>query len=140
MIPVALGAMSQEEYLNRYSQLEPAARFVNQRLPKRAKLLLLEETRGFDFNRPYVWGNPGHHALIPWDEFKTPEEMTRWLAEHGFTHVLLNLRWMRPGWGSSPWEATVNRAIQAGLLRPVFDDPERKVVIFEIEEARGSSP
>jgi hypothetical protein len=131
MIPVAFGAESPQAYLARSPfELVPAYRFINHELPRNAKILLIEETRGFYLDREYMWGNPGHHTLIPWNDFHTPRRMADWLRGHGFTHLLLNSRWMRKGWGSAPWEALIRRAAETGVLRPAFS--ERGVAVYEI--------
>jgi hypothetical protein len=135
MIPVALGVASPQDYLSKTFQLEPAVRWVNETLPPDAKILLLEETRGFYFDRAYMWGNPGHHTLIPWDSFDTPEKMADWLRDKGFTHVLLNFLWMRKGWGSSPWENVVLRGVRSGALKPVLEKPT--FAVFEIRGGKG---
>jgi hypothetical protein len=120
MLPVALGQVTPEEFLYRSSELYPACRFVNTELPPSTKVLMIEETRGYYLDRDYMWGNPGHHTLIPWDSFKTPQQLTQWLESHGFTHVLINSRFMRRNWGSSPWERLILEAIKERVWRPVF--------------------
>ncbi|MBW3622084.1 MAG: phospholipid carrier-dependent glycosyltransferase [Armatimonadetes bacterium] len=130
MIPVALGMASPEQYLSSRSELYPAYRYVNENLPEDAKILLIEETRGFYLDREYLWGNPGHHTLIPWESFRTPEEMAAWLRRNGFTHLLLNRRWIRPEWGESPFGALILKGAETGALGHVFG--ERGVEVYEI--------
>ncbi|HEY3282596.1 MAG TPA: hypothetical protein VGN26_10010 [Armatimonadota bacterium] len=119
---VAFGAETRDDYLSRHLDLWPAARFINEQIPRSAEVLLFEETRGFYLDRGYLWANPGHSTLIPYDTFRTPAEMVEWFRARGYTHALMNARNARRGWGSSPWERLLVEAVREGRLQQVFSE------------------
>jgi 4-amino-4-deoxy-L-arabinose transferase-like glycosyltransferase len=117
---VAWGGESADTYLTRREPVYVLSKRINQTLPKDAKLLMLQETRGYYLDRPYQWGNPSQNALIAWDTFTTPRQMDAALRAQGITHVLVN-------WGATPpeidrehWPPLARAAIDRGLWTTVF--------------------
>ncbi|MGQ9523332.1 MAG: glycosyltransferase family 39 protein [Armatimonadota bacterium] len=133
-LPVVLGAKSAPEYLQRSLDVYPAQQWINRNTPRSARVLLYDETRGFYLDRAYFWANPGHHTLIPYESFRTPSDMVRWLADRGFTHALVNKRWRSPGWGTSGWSKLFVDAVGQGQLVPVYSD--RCVDVYQIRPDR----
>ncbi|MCS7064961.1 MAG: glycosyltransferase family 39 protein, partial [Fimbriimonadales bacterium] len=66
-VPLAL--RDREAYLERRLQIYPAVRFLNTQTSADKGVILLDETRGYYLDRRYLWGNPGHHRLIPYERF-----------------------------------------------------------------------
>lgn len=88
----AMGLESRDDYLTSPMMFEsyPAISFINDTLPASAKVVLFDETRGFYLDREYMWGNPGHHEMIPWARLKTGGDMVRYFIGIGYTHALVN--------------------------------------------------
>jgi hypothetical protein len=61
-------------------------------LPPDAKIALYDEVFGFLLDRSYMWANPGHSTLIPYDSMETGSDLVDGLAEMGFTHAFVNLQ------------------------------------------------
>ena len=91
-VPFALGLESEEGFYSRLVDNNPykAAKFVDESLPKNAKLLLFTEQRGFYFNRDYVWGQPYSQGYIYYYDISEPARLYDRLKEKGITHVMLN--------------------------------------------------
>ena len=87
---VIIGSVSQEDYLSKTLDVYDAERYVNDNLPEDAKVVLLDEVRGFYLDREYIWGNPGHHEMIPWSSFKSGADMVRYFMDHGYTNAIIN--------------------------------------------------
>ncbi len=128
MVPLAL--RDREAYLERRLQIYPAIRYLNTQTPPDAGVILLDETRGYYLDRRYLWGNAGHHRLIPYEQFRTAGELTDWLRQHGFRYVLINTRFTPRG-TSEPWRRLYMDAIAEGRLQPVF--AERGVEVYALE-------
>jgi hypothetical protein len=119
-LPVVLGAEPAEQYLSRTLEVYPAERWINEHTPRDAKVLLFEETRGFYLDRQYMWANPGHHTLIPYERFRTPGDMLAYFRAHGFSYILLNRMWTAPTWGSSGWSRLLSQAMGGPMLPLVY--------------------
>ncbi|MCG9894915.1 MAG: hypothetical protein MH204_05525, partial [Fimbriimonadaceae bacterium] len=61
-------------------------------LPPDAKIALYDEVFGFLLDRSYMWANPGHSTLIPYDSMESGSDLVDGLAEMGFTHAFVNLQ------------------------------------------------
>jgi hypothetical protein len=90
------GVTTAEEYLSDSLDVYDAESFINSELPQNARVVLFDETRGFYLNREYIWGNPQHHAMIPWSTFHNGAEMVDWFAKNGYTHFLVNWKFAGP--------------------------------------------
>ncbi len=88
---VVLGRESREEYLMPRVPLYDASRAINGLGPS-AKLALYDEVFGFLLDVPYVWANPGHSTLIPYDEMQNGADYAQGMRALGFTHVYFNPR------------------------------------------------
>ncbi|MCS7301231.1 MAG: hypothetical protein NZ556_06725 [Fimbriimonadales bacterium] len=125
VLPLAL--QDRDAYLNRRLQIYPAIRFLNAQPDPNAGVILLDETRGYYLNRPYLWGNAGHHRLIPYDTMRTGAELTQWMMQHGYRYLLIN-RQFTPQGEPEPWRALYYEAIREGLLQLAF--AERGVEVY----------
>jgi hypothetical protein len=127
LLPLAL--RDRDAYLERRLQIYPAIRFLNRETPADAGVILLDETRGYYLNRPYMWGNAGHHRLIPYERFQSWRELIEWLRRAGYRYVLINTRFAPQG-TPERWRALYYDAIQHGGLQQVFET--RGVVIYTL--------
>lgn len=128
-VPIAL--QDREAYLQRRLQIYPAVRFLNQQTPESAGVLLLDETRGYYLNRPYMWANAGHHRLIPYDTMQTPSQLIGWMRAHNYRYVLYNQQF-RPGGEPEHWRQLYEQAIAEGLLALRFE--ARGVEVYEVAQ------
>jgi hypothetical protein len=129
LLPLAMH--NRDAYLERRLQIYPAIRFLNSETPTDAGVILLDETRGYYLNRPYMWGNAGHHRLIPYERFQSWRELMDWLRRAGYRYVLINTRFTPQG-TPEPWRALYEDAIQHGGLQPVF--AARGVVVYTLSD------
>ncbi|MCX7798795.1 MAG: hypothetical protein N2109_00450 [Fimbriimonadales bacterium] len=88
-IPVVLGAVSRQDYLAATVPFARPARDINE-VVGQGKVALYDEVFGFLLDVPYVWANPGHSTLIPYDELRDGGEFVEALRRMGFTHVYAN--------------------------------------------------
>jgi hypothetical protein len=101
---VVFGMIPTEDYLRMMCPVYEPSMALNRQVPADGKIILYGEPRGFYLDRPYLWGDPGHHRMIPYDELTTPEALVKHLSAMGVTHVLINQS-------------------QAGLFQPTTNPP-----------------
>jgi len=89
-VATATGVIPREQYLSLLCQVYDASMAVNRAAPPDGKVILFGEPRGYYIDRDYLWGDPGHHRLIPYDTLTTPRALVTHFREMGITHVLLN--------------------------------------------------
>ncbi len=68
-----------------------AAEWINQHVPERAGVILYEDVLGFYLDREYLWGNGEHSSYIPYESFRSGEDLTQWLIAHNIGYALFNL-------------------------------------------------
>jgi 4-amino-4-deoxy-L-arabinose transferase-like glycosyltransferase len=130
LLPLAL--RDRDAYLDRRLQIYPAVRFLNTQTPPNAGVILLDETRGYYLERRYLWGNAGHHRLIPYDQMRTGDDLAQWMAANGYTYLLIN-RQFTPQGTPEAWRALYYGAIAQGRLQLVF--AQRMVEVYKISDA-----
>jgi hypothetical protein len=124
-IPVGLGIEKPNDYLAGRFDVYRASEFVNENLPKHAKIALFGETRGFYLDRDYLWADPGHNALIPYRSMGSdPGRLLDWLESQCINYVLVNHA--NPG-----HVMLIDRAI-GGRLEEIYSDPARTISIYRI--------
>jgi hypothetical protein len=128
VLPLAL--RDRDAYLDRRLQIYPAVRFLNQQTPPNAGVILLDETRGYYLQRRYLWGNAGHHRLIPYDSMQSGDDLARWMAANGYTYLLIN-RQFTPQGTPEAWRALYYDAIAHGRLQLVF--AQRMVEVYALQ-------
>lgn len=84
------GMVDREQYLSSLCEVYEPSLQLNRLVPTGGKAILYGEPRGFYLDCPYMWGDPGHHRLIPYERLTTPQALVAHLRGLGFTHVLLN--------------------------------------------------
>ena len=133
----ASGLADPEAYLTRTLDIYPACEYVNNELPPTTRLLLIGETRGFYCHRDYLWGDAMNNTLIPYDQFRDPRDMVRYLRLAGITHVLVNMGNRTVRQAKPPrYIKLFQQATSAGLLTDEFTaltGPARHVTLFRVE-------
>lgn len=124
----AFGIEPQDEYLSRTLDLYEAEAYVNS-LTGEQKTILFDEVRGFYLNGDYIWGNPGHHELIPWAEFKVGKDMVDFLRKMGFTHAIVN--WEFANSNDFVHSELIGGALAHGLIMEVYSS--NGVSVYEID-------
>ncbi|MCL6519317.1 MAG: glycosyltransferase family 39 protein [Armatimonadetes bacterium] len=128
--PVVFGLEPFEEYLSRSLDVYDAENFINTSTPRNSKIILYDEVRGFYLDRTYIWGNPGHHEMIPYRTFKTGDQLVDWLRSQGFTHALINWRFSSLG-SKASYQKLILQAIGSGRLAEAFSS--NGVSVYEIK-------
>ncbi|MEN6372987.1 MAG: glycosyltransferase family 39 protein [Armatimonadota bacterium] len=125
-VPVAFGMESRDHYLASSLNIYRASSFVNKSLPRDGGIALFGETRGFYIDRDYIWADPGHNALIPYESMGSdPEKLLGWLRSRGIRYVLVN-KANFPAYNDASAPASAKLiwlAISDGRLEDVFSDP-----------------
>lgn len=88
---VVSGRLRAEEYQRARIGFWPGAQAINA-LPADAKVALYDEVFGYLLDRRYMWANPGHSTLIPYERMASGADLASSLAELGFTHAYVNLQ------------------------------------------------
>jgi hypothetical protein len=120
---VFTGQVSEEDYRSDHIPFYKGAKAINQEVGN-GKVALYDEVFGYLLDVPYMWANPGHSTLIPYDSMKTEADYIAAMKRLGFTHVYVYLRQML---GSEDrmqaWYAST------GLGGPVTPMPDREAVL-----------
>jgi hypothetical protein len=87
--PVAFGQVSDGDYIARGFAPYEAMQFINQQLPLGTKVAFYGCPLGFYCDRPYLWADAQHSTLIPYDRFRSPDDLRASLRVLGVTHVLV---------------------------------------------------
>jgi len=127
--PFVFGQETSDEYLTSTLDVYAPEAWINEFTPPDAGVVLFDEVRGFYLGRRYIWGNPGHHEIIPWESFKQAADMVNWLRAHGYTYAVVNWRFAEAAYQgvddkNRPYDVLHSRllpnAIGSGLMREVF--------------------
>jgi hypothetical protein len=89
-IQPVLGKVSADEYQTHATGFYAASKVINKEAAK-GKVALYDEVFGFLLDVPYVWANPPHSMLIPYDSINDGASYVDALKKLGFTHVYINL-------------------------------------------------
>lgn len=125
------GMMTTDEYLSDTLDVFDAESYINRELPQSAKIVLFDETRGFYLDREYIWGNPQHHAMIPWPAIHSGKQMIDWFTGHGYTHFLVNWKFA----GQDELHKTLmGQAISENLMQEVHSS--HGVSVYELKNGK----
>ncbi len=130
VLPLALS--DRDAYLTQRLQIYPAIQYLNKQTEPDAGVILLDETRGYYLNRRYLWGNAGHHRLIPYDSMRTGDDLAQWMRQNGYPYLLIN-RQFTPQGEPEPWRALYYDAIRRAQMQLVF--AERGVEVYRLVPA-----
>ena len=130
----ALGQFTRDEFIARMGKgvLEPVI-WMNENLPKDAKVLYVGEARAYYAKQPVWWSTAfDQHPLSAMSrEAKTPAELLAALRAQGITHVYVNhseLDRLRSGYG---YMADANWNLIEDIVQPVVHNSGRSMV-FEL--------
>ena len=88
-IQVVTGKVSKEDFQAQMIPFYTAAQKINL-VAQSGKVALYDEVFGYLLDVPYIWANPGHSLLIPYDSLDTGESYADELKKQGFTHVYVS--------------------------------------------------
>ena len=126
---VVSGLERQGEYLSCTLDVYDAEFRINRLLPDDARVVLFDEVRGFYLDREYIWGNPGHHEMIPWATFKDGADMVSYFEGQGFTHALVNWKFAADDFVH---RTLIGGGIRRGLMREIYTS--HGVSVYEFGE------
>lgn len=129
---VVLGFERQDAYLARKLDTYRAVDYINKNTPEESKVILYGDTRGFYLERDYLWGDPGHNALIPYAETPNAEGLVEFLSKLGVTHALLNDRYFG---ADGQHVRLVRAAVHAGLLEQIYRDEQYPVAVYVLRNS-----
>ncbi|MDR3707458.1 MAG: glycosyltransferase family 39 protein [Capsulimonadaceae bacterium] len=87
--PVALGHITRDAFLERNFPAYQAFEYLNAQ-PHGSGVVLYGEPLGLYCEQPYMWGEPTHGKVIPYDTLATPNDLRAYLLAHGFRYILVN--------------------------------------------------
>ncbi|MDR3692541.1 MAG: glycosyltransferase family 39 protein [Fimbriimonas sp.] len=85
-----LGKVSTEDYESRTIGFYRPSLIINKEAAK-GKVALYDEVFGYLLDVPYIWANPPHSMLIPYDRLNDAASYVDALKKLGVTHVYINL-------------------------------------------------
>ncbi len=85
-----LGKVSTEEYQKHSIGFFVPSQVIN-KVAVGGKVALYDEVFGYLLDVPYMWANPPHSTLIPYDSMTDAASYVAELKKLGFTHVYINL-------------------------------------------------
>jgi hypothetical protein len=133
-LPVVLGQMSREEYLDKNCAFAPMAKIINEQA-QGGKVALYEQVFGYLLDVPYVWANPGHSRLFSFSEKKTAEDLLKEYKANDITHVYLYYRLLSPE-EATPWKTKIDHYSQELLAKMQSDENRQWLAqIYELYQA-----
>jgi len=130
--PAALGLEKESHYLARTLRVYPMAEKVNS-LAQNAKVIIYGETRGFYFDRDYMWGNH-HHEMLRYDRLADARQLMQAYRHYKVTHVLMTRSFLDAvREGEQPLSRLLRQSIAQGLMKPIAESPG--YVVFEVRQA-----
>jgi hypothetical protein len=120
-LPVVLGQVSRDDYIQRNFGPYAAMQFINTQLPKNSKIVMYGNPLGFYCDRPYLWGDAIHGTYIPYDTFHSADDLRTYLHKLGVTHILITPKYfpLTPGLPGYPgWVYQLT----AGTGPPLFSE------------------
>jgi len=131
--PVVFGRETRDDYLSRTLDIYPAQQYMNENLPRTAKVALFGDTRGFYLDRDYVWADPGHNAEFT-QEYTSVKEYGTKLRQVGVTHAMVNYRFFPPPDEAKGASRMLYEAIDSGALELIYPEGEdtRGVAVYRL--------
>ncbi len=131
--PVAFGQVPRGDYAARGFAPYEAMQFINQHLPQGAKIAFYGCPLGFYCDRPYLWADAQHSTLIPYDRFRSPDDLRASLRGLGVTHVLVWAKFFPLTPDAQDYTRWVY-GVTAGSGPPVFES--RGVAVYALGGAK----
>ncbi len=117
--PVVFGLQSRADYITHGFGAYPAMQFINTELPASSKIVMYGNPLGFYCDKPYLWGEPIHGTTIPYDTFRSAEDLRAYLHKMGVTHISVSQSGFPLTPGLSGYPAWVYQ-LTAGTGPPLF--------------------
>lgn len=87
-IQVVTGKISAADYQARGIPFYGPAQAINGLKP--GKVAMYDDVFGFLLDVPYMWANPGHSTIIPYDSMRNGDDYVREMKRLGFTHAYID--------------------------------------------------
>lgn len=130
-VGVVFGSESRDAYLRRCSPSYEAFDFLNRTTSPAAQIALFGEPFGFYCDRPYLYAERGHSTLIPYERFRSADDLLRyWQEELHVTHLLVNELTFPWQTAPGPEPAFLREAWQQGRLKEVYR--KGNIAIWEV--------
>ncbi len=113
-LPVAVGLVSNEDFLRMAEPTYRVAEFVNRALPRKAVIATYGFPLGYYFERRYLWADSGHNRLIRYEELRGAEDLIAEWQRLGVTHVVID-------WKFVPKESDIGHWILEGVRRGMIE-------------------
>ncbi len=124
-LPVAIGLISDKEFLRLAEPTYRLAEFVNEGLPKRAVIATYGLPLGFYFDRRYFWADSGHNKIICYERIRGVDDLIGEWERLGVTHVVID-------WQFVPKESNLGRWIfegkRKGLIEQLWQEGTKEVL------------
>ncbi len=124
-LPVAVGLVSNEEFLRIAEPTYKVSEFVNKALPRRSVIATYGMPLGFYFDRKYFWADSGHNRLIRYESIRSARDLICEWKRLGVTHVVID-------WQFIPKESDLWRWIsegqRQGLLEQLWREGTKEIL------------
>jgi 4-amino-4-deoxy-L-arabinose transferase-like glycosyltransferase len=124
-LPVAIGLVSNEDFLRTVEPTYRVAEFVNRALPRRAVIATYGFPLGYYFDRRYFWADGGHNRLIRYEELRGVDDLVREWHRLGVTHVVIDWKFVPRESDFGRW---VSEGIKRGLLEQLWQEGTKEVL------------
>ena len=88
-VQVAFGKISPEDYQAQMIAFYPATQDINKAVAG-GKIALYDEVFGYFLDVPYMWANPPHSLVIPYDNLTDGKSYAEGMKQLGFTHIYIS--------------------------------------------------
>ncbi len=119
--PVVFGQVTRDDYITQGFEPYPAMQFINTELPANSKIVMYGTPLGFYCGKPYLWGEPTHGTTIPYDTFRSADDLRACLHKLGVTHILVTPQYFPLTPGASGYPGWVYH-LTAGSGPPLFSE------------------
>jgi len=124
-LPVAVGLVSNEEFLLTVEPTFRVAEFVNRALPREAVVATYGFPLGYYFERRYFWADEGHNRLLRYEKLRGVEDLLAEWQRLGVTHVVID-------WKFVPKESAIGRwileGVRRGMLEQLWQEGTREIL------------
>ena len=125
-LPVILGQVTPDNYLQRSFGGYDAMQWANKNTPKDAVYAIYGEPRCFYLHKKYFWADDPHNNLIDYPKIKTAQELIDALKQLKATYILWNTTPGRNGGVFGP-PSQMQEAIDDGLVEEMYQANGYKV-------------
>ena len=119
--PVVFGQESRSDYIQHGFGPYAAMQYINTQLPANSKIVMYGNPLGFYCDKPYLWGDAVHGTTIPYDTFRSADDLRAYLHKLGVTDILVYQGGFPLTPGQSGYPGWVY-ALTAGSGPPLFSE------------------